>query len=212
MEAECKTGDPGCAPPDVALLARLNSVCYALRLMAILLRFFMSPEDELAFFRMLERFDLEVYPRRISPGWKPFKATAGCIALLPAEDAYLAASAIGPVLVDLVKRGPDKGHWRVDEVRSPVIYLERSRVNEDQELLAGKLWAELDVTAQTGRRTAAPDQFRRLFLEIEGWLKKSFRRSDPPGFWIGPSAARLHKAGLVLRDSEHRGGTIEVHR
>jgi hypothetical protein len=180
--------------------------------MASLLRFFMSPEDEIVFFRMLERFELEVYPRRVPPGWKPFKATAECVSLLPPEDAYLAASAIGPVLVDSIKRGPDKGQWRVDEVRSPVIYLERSRANEDRELLSGKLWAELDVTPQTGRRGAGPEQFRRLFLEIESWLKKSFRRSDPPGFWIGPRAARLHKEGLVLRDSEHRGGTVEVHR
>jgi hypothetical protein len=180
--------------------------------MASLLRFFMSRDDEAGFFRMLERFELEVYPRRVPAGWKPFKATAACVPLLPPEDAYLAASALGPVLVDPIKRGPDRGHLRVDEVRSPVIYLERSRVNEDGELLSGKLWAELDVTPQTGRRNAGPEQFRRLFLEIESWLKKSFRRSDPPGFWIGPRAAQLHKEGLVLRDSEHRGGIVELHR
>ena len=178
--------------------------------MANLLRFFMSPDDEVAFFRMLERFQLEVYPRRVPRAWKPFKASADCIPLLPPEDTYLAATEIGPVRVDPIKRGPDKGQWRVDEVRSPVIYLERSRVSQRQELLSGKLWAELEVTPQTGRRSAGPEQFRRLFLEIEAWIKKSFRRSDPPGFWIGPKAARLHKEGLVLRDSEHRGGIVEV--
>jgi hypothetical protein len=180
--------------------------------MASLIRFFMSPDDEVGFFRMLERFELEVYPRRVPADWKPFKATAGNVARLPEEDLYLGATAIGHVLVDKVKRGPDKGAMRVDEVRSPVIYLERSRRNEDGDLLPGKLWAELDVTPQTGRRTAAPDRFRRLFLEIEDWLKKSYRRSDPPGLWIGPQAARLHKEGLVLRDPEHRRGTVTVHR
>lgn len=180
--------------------------------MASLLRFFMSPDDELGFFRMLERFDLEVYPRRVPADWNPFKATAASVPRLPEEDLYLGASAIGAVLVDKVKRGPDKGAWRVDEVRSPVIYLERSRRDEEGGLLPGKLWAELEVTPQTGRRTAAPDRFRRLFLEIEEWLKKSYRRSDPPGLWIGPSAARLHKEGLVLRDPEQRRGTVTVYR
>ena len=180
--------------------------------MANLIRFFMSPEDEVAFFRMLERFDLEVYPRRVPPDWKAFKAIAANVPRLPAEDLYLAASAIAAVLVDKVKRGPDKGSWRVDEVRSPVIYLERSRHDEEGALLPGKLWAELDVTPQSGRRTAAPDRFRRLFLEIEEWVKKSYRRSDPPGLWIGPQAARLHKEGLVLRDPEQRRGTVTVHR
>ena len=180
--------------------------------MANLLRFFMTPEDEVAFFRMLERFELEVYPRRVPPDWKPFRATADAVPRLPAEEAYLAASAIGPVEVDRVKRGPDKGHWRVDEVRSPVIYFGRSQTNEDGELVGGSLWAELEVTPQTGRRNAAPDRFRQLFNEIEGWIKKTFRKSDPPGFWVGPHAARRVKEGLVLREPEHRGGTVSIHR
>ena len=180
--------------------------------MANLIRFFMSPEDEVGFFRLLERFDLEVYPRRVPADWKPFKAMAANVPRLPEEDLYLAASTVGPVRVDKVKRGPDKGAWRVDEVRSPVIYLERSRHDGEGALLPGRLWAELDVTPQSGRRTAPPDRFRRLFLEIEDWVKNSYRRSDPPGLWIGPHAARLHKEGLVLRNPEQRRGTVTVHR
>jgi hypothetical protein len=57
----------------------------------------------------------------------------------------------------------------VDEVRSPVIFVERSRTNEDDE-----------------------------------WLKKTFRKGELKGFWVGPRAARLFKGGLVLRDSDHR--------
>jgi hypothetical protein len=131
---------------------------------------------------------------------------------LPEDELYLAASGIGAVLVDRVKRGPDKGSWRVDEVRSPVVYFERCRMSEEGELLSGRLWAELDVTPQTGRRDAAPDRFRQLFVEMEEHLKKTFRRGDPKVFWVGPHAARRHKEGLVLRDSDHRGGTVRPYR
>ncbi len=168
--------------------------------MANRLEFFMVPDDEVAFFRFLERLDLEVYPRRIPPDWQPFKAGAEMVDRLPEEDAYLAASGIGDVIVDKIKRGPDKGFWRVDEVRSPVVFYERSRRDEDGNLLPGNMWAELDITPQTGRRDPAPDRFRRLFNEIEVWMKKTFRKSEPAGFWIGPATARETKSGLVLLD------------
>ncbi|MBX5483676.1 MAG: hypothetical protein IRZ16_17775 [Myxococcaceae bacterium] len=180
--------------------------------MASQLLFFMAPEDEVAFFRMLERFRLEVYPRRVPPDWTPFFASEQTTPQLPEEELYLTDPAIGDVIVDKIKRGPDKGFWRVDEVRSPVIFMERSRRNEDDELLNGQLWAELDATPQTGRRSVAPDRLRRLYGELEGWIKKSFRRSDPPGYFIGPHAARAHKEGLVLRENEHRGRTVEIWR
>jgi hypothetical protein len=179
--------------------------------MANLLRFFMTPEDEVAFFRSLARFELEVYPVRVPPDWKSFIADEEAVPRLPDDAAYLAASKLGPVQVDQVKRGPDKGSWRVDEVRSPVIYYERSVKNEEGELLSGKLWAELDITEQTGRRSPALDAFRRQFLEVEEWVKKNFRKGDPKAFFIGPKAARAFKDGLVLRDSAHRGGTVRVY-
>jgi hypothetical protein len=172
-------------------------------------RFFMAPEDEVALFRFLERFDLEVYPRRVPPDWQSFRAGEDTVPRLPEEELYLVASSIGPAVVDKIKKGPDKGFWRIDEVRSPVLFLERSRLDESGELLSGQLWAELEVTPQTGRRDAAPDRFRRLYREIDEYLKKTYRKSEPKGFLIGPKAARLHKeSGLVLRDSKHRGGTV----
>ncbi|MCI0571801.1 MAG: hypothetical protein L0Y66_13700 [Myxococcaceae bacterium] len=177
--------------------------------MANTLHFFMAPEDEAAFLRNLERYVLEVYPRRVPPDWETFRASADAQDRLPEEEFYLVASEIGPALVDKVKRGPDKGAWRIDEVRSPVIFFERSRLNEEGELLSGKLWAELEITPQTGRRDPAPDRLRRLWLELEEWVKKSFRRGDPKDYFVGPRAARLYKEqGLVLRISEHRGGTV----
>ena len=180
--------------------------------MANTLQFFMAPDDEVAFFRFLGRFTLEVYPQRVPADWKPFRADEHAPPLLPEDAAYLAATDVGVVLVDKVKRGKDKGAWRVDEVRSPVIFFERSRLNEDEELVSGKLWAELDVTQQTGRRNAAPEKFRLLYLDVEEWVKKSFRRGDPKAFWVGQKAARMFKEGLVLREAGHRGGLVELHR
>ncbi len=179
--------------------------------MAHRLACFLAPEDERAFLRFLAQHRLEVYPRRIPPGWTPFLAGAETLGQLPPE-VYLAAPALGPVLVDRVKRGPDKGAYRVDEVRSPVIFWERSALNEEGELLSGQLWAELEVTPQTGRRTAAPEHFRQLFQAVEGWLKKNCRRSDPVGFFVGPAAARACKEGLVLREAGHRGDTVRPSR
>lgn len=179
--------------------------------MAQQLPLFLAPEDERAFLRFLAPHRLEVYPRRVPADWKPFLASAERHEALPPE-VYLAAAELGPVLVDKVKRGPDKGAWRVDEVRSPVIFWGRSARNEEGELVSGELWAELDVTPETGRRTAAPDRFRRLFQEVENWLKKTCRRSDPVGFLVGPAAARAFKEGLVLRQAGHRGKTVEPSR
>ena len=171
--------------------------------------FFMAPEDEVAFFRYLERFELEVYPRRVPEDWKTFRANQAAVPQLPEEELYLVAVSIGPAIVDKFKRGPDKGLWRIDEVRSPVIFLQRSRLNEEGELLSGQFWAEMEVTPQTGRRDANPERFRSLVAEIEEHLKKTYRKSDPKGFLVGPKAARLYKEQrLVLRDAKHRGGTV----
>ncbi len=179
--------------------------------MAHTVSFFMLEEDERSFVRYLERHKLQVYPRRVPPDWEPFPVRIENFEKLPEDDLYLCAPHIGAVMVDRVKRGPDKGYWRVEEVKSPVIYLQRSRLNEDGELLNGKLWGELDVTAQTGRKDPAPDQFRRLYLEIDEWVKRTFRKADLKGYWVGPAAARKFKeGGLVFRLDEHKGGTVGV--
>lgn len=168
----------------------------------------MAREDEIQFLRYLERDIFEVYPRRVPQDWKPFRAKADAIDQLPDEDIYLVASDIGPAVVDRIKRGKDKGAWRIDEVRSPVVFWERCRLNEEGELLAGQLWAELEVTSQTGRRDAAPERFRARFMELESWVKKAFRKGDPKGFWVGPHAARLAKDGLMMRENKHWGRQI----
>lgn len=179
--------------------------------MASQLMLFMDREDELAFLRFLERYTFEVYPRRVPPDWQAFPAKEATLDQFPEEDVYLVASDIGPALVDKLKRGKDKGQWRIDEVRSPVMFWERSERNEDDELLSGQLWAELDVTEQTGRKNAAPAAFRARVIELTNWLTKTFRKGDPKGSWIGPAAAReVRDNGLVLREDNVRNGRIVV--
>jgi hypothetical protein len=180
--------------------------------MAINIRFFMIDEDERAFLRFLRRFQFEVYPVRVPSDWKTFHASDETQDRLPKDAFYLADPDAGPVKVDKIKRGPDRGGWRVDEVSSPVVYFERSRRNENGELLSGELWTQLDWTPQTGRRFAAPDRFRTRFLEIERELRTRFHKSEPKGFLVGPYAARAAKEGLMLRDSERGGGTVRAYR
>ena len=140
---------------------------------------FMNAEDEETFLRVVSRNVFEVYPRRVPPDWQTFRLSLEDRERLPGREVYLVASDLGPAHVDTIKRGPDKGFWRIDEVRSPVLFWERSELNEDGELLSGQLWAELDVTSQTGRREAAPAAFRSRVLELTAWLTKTFRKGDP---------------------------------
>jgi hypothetical protein len=177
------------------------------------LKLFMNNEDEKALLQYLERFVLEVYPRRVPPDWTAFRARASELERLPEDEVYFCASEIGPAQVDKVKRGPDKGFWRIDEVRSPVIFWQRSTLNEEGELLSGQIWVELEVTAQTGRRDAAPERFRTLYLEVEEHIRKTFRRGNPKPYLVGPATARAVKSnGLKLRENEHRGEEVTVHK
>jgi hypothetical protein len=173
---------------------------------------FMNRDDEAGFLRALERHVFDVYPRRVPPDWVTFRAKPENLDKFPEGDVYLVASDIGAAKVDKIKRGPDKGFWRIDEVGSPVLFWERNTLNEEGELLSGQLWAELEITQQTGRRSPAADHFRTRVLELESWLRKSFRKSDPPGYLIGPRTGKLAKEGLVkLRENKHWGKEIFVH-
>lgn len=179
--------------------------------MASQLLTFMVREDEEQLLRYLERDGYEVYPRRIPTGWEPFLATVQAWESLPDEELYLHAADLGAAIVDPIKRGKDKGSLRLNEVSSPVIFFGRSKLNDDGELVSGQLWAELDVTQQGGRRNAAPERFRARFIELEQWLKKTFRKTHPKGFWVGPHTARQVKEnGLKLREDAHWGREIEV--
>ena len=52
-----------------------------------------------------------------------------------------------------------------------------------------------------------------LFQEIHDLFRKSWRRSDPKGFWIGPHAGAAWKRGeLKLREAGHKGSLVGVWR
>jgi hypothetical protein len=173
----------------------------------------MLPDDERALFRVLARHELTLYPEVVPPGWEPPRAVEDAVPALDRDAYYLAAERLGPVIVHPVKRGPNKGMLEIEEVPSPVLHYERSLLNEDGELVGGRLWAELDVTELPASADLRykPGGLRAIFREVEEYLRKSFRRSDPKGWWVGPAAARAWKSdGLVLREPGHKGGTFGV--
>jgi hypothetical protein len=177
------------------------------------LRYFMLPEDERAFFRMLARHGLTVYPDLVPPGYEPPRATEDLAPQLEAPAYYLAAERFGKVVAHPVKRGPDKGLLEIEEVPSPVFHYERSLRNAEAELVGGRLWAELEITDDPQSRTGKPLGLRALFEEIHRFFRKSWRRSEPKGWWVGPRAAAAWKGErLALREPGHRGAVIGVWR
>jgi hypothetical protein len=182
--------------------------------MADTLCYFMLPEDETAFFRHLARHDLTVYPELVPPGYAPLAADEHTPAALSStEGYYLALERLGPVVVHPVKRGPDRGKLVIEEIPSPVLHYERSLRNDQGELVAGRLWGELDVNDDPGSRRGKPRALKGLFDDVRDMFRKSWRRSDPKGFWVGPRAATAWKRGeLRLREPGHKGSLVGVWR
>ena len=181
--------------------------------MAATLRYFTLPDDERALFRALARHGLTVYPEIVPPGYEAPRAEEAALARLEGTSWYLAAERLGPVIVHPIKRGPDKGLLAIEEVPSPVFHYERSTLGEGGELVAGRLWAELDVSDDPGSRQGKPRGLRIIFEDLHAFLRKSFRRSDPKGWWVGSAAARAWKTeGLVLREAGHKGRAVGVWR
>jgi hypothetical protein len=181
--------------------------------MAATLHYFMLPDDERALFRHMARRDLTLYPELIPPGFAPIPLDEHAVEKLDSTSWYIAAERLGPVIVHPIKRGPDKGMLKIEEVPSPVFHYERSVRNDQEELVAGRLWAELDVTDDAGDRQGKPRALRALFQEIHDLFRKNWRRSDPKGFWVGPVAGAAWKRGeLVLREAGHKGKEFGVWR
>jgi hypothetical protein len=181
--------------------------------MGATLHYFMLPDDERSLFRLLARRGVTVYPELIPPGYTPLAAGEDAPERLDGAAYYLAVERLGPVVVHPVKRGPDKGMLVVEEIPSPVFHYERCLRNAEGELVAGRLWAELEITDDPGSRLGKPHALKVLFLEIQDLFKKSWRRSDPRGFWIGPHAATaLKREGLRLREPGFKGRLIGVWR
>lgn len=181
--------------------------------MAATLDYFMLPEDEKALFRLLARHDATLYPELIPPGWEPPRADEVAVAALDQEAYYLAFEAMAPVIVHPIKRGPDKGFLKIEEIPSPVFHYQRSVPNEAGELVGGRLWAELVVTGATEDRRGKPRGLTHVFDEVHQFFRKSWRRSDPKGYWVGPKAADAWKKGAVqLREPGHKGRLYGVWR
>ncbi len=182
--------------------------------MAATLRYFMLPADERALFRQLARHGLSLYPEVFAPGTAGVPADEAAQVGLDRDGYYLAAEQLGPVIVRPLGRGRDKGMLEIAEVPSPVFHYERSMPNDSGELVGGRLWAELDVTDDPeSRGIGKPLALKRIFEDIHQFFRKSWRRSDPKGWWIGPAAGAEAKGGrIVLREPGHKGRTIGVWR
>ncbi len=176
--------------------------------MANVVHFFMDPEDERAFLRELAPFHLELYPDLVPPDYRPANVDEALAGTLEEGSYYLAASEIGPVTVDRVKRGPNRGKWTILEVVSPVIHWERSLPDEDGVLRSGRLWAELQVSGNVERRVQKSAQFEALFKRLEEVVKRRARRSDPVGYHIQPGAAAAFHTGTPLRAAGRKGEAV----
>jgi hypothetical protein len=177
------------------------------------LSYFMFPEDELQLFRLLEPRGLVVYPEISDPGEVPAPLGPTLQPTLEAPAYYLAIESAGPVVGRPVRRGPNKGLLEIDELASPVFHYERSLTNDQQELVGGRIWAELDVVHDVTGTRSKPSVLRAVFEDIDRYFHKTYRRSEPKGYWIGPKAAAAYKsAGLVLREPGHKGRTYGVWR
>ena len=174
--------------------------------MAWQFQFFMAPEDERELLRKFESWDVEIYPEFGDPRGKPLPMKGESAARLGAVPAwYFAVEA--PVGYP-IKRGQNKGLWKIDEIKSPVMYFSRSQTDEDGELRSGYFWVELETAGDNSAMGGKPDLLRRLFQEIEKFMKVRYRKSKPVGHLIGPHAARLFEAGAVLREAGRKGETV----
>lgn len=180
--------------------------------MARHVRFFMAPEDERQFLEELAPFEMTIWPRLVPPGTTGPKVSVALAGKLVEPLYYLALEALGPLLADKVKRGPDRGKWRVDEVKSAVIQWERCVIDEDGALRAGRIWAELKNSGDPLRRVQKNVRFEGIFHKMEESLKKRARRSDPVGFLVLPHAARLANEGLLLREDGRKGELVRPSR
>ena len=175
--------------------------------MALQIRFFMSPEDERALLRQLTPLQLELYPELADPQYQPELVTDATVLTDPAY--YLAA---GDVTGYPIKRGPDRGRWKLDEVSSPVIHFSRSLPDEDGELRSGSFWAETESSGDQSRTGGKPVRFMKAVRELQELIKARYRKSSPVKgmvYFVGPACAR---ANVPLREEGRKGEPVTVYR
>src|SRR5260370_2077872 len=129
--------------------------------MALQIPFFMAPDDEREFLRRIAHLQLELWPPLSDPR---------CDAPLMGEGTELEEPAYyfaaGDVSGYPIKRGPDRGKWKIDEVASPVIYFARSLPDEDGQLRSGYFWAETESAGDNSRAGGKPPRFLTPVPEI----------------------------------------------
>jgi len=175
--------------------------------LALQIRFFMAAEDERELLRRLVLLRLELWPVFSEPGFSP-PAVSEETPL--AEAGYYLAS--GDVIGYAVKRGPERGKWKIDEVASPVIFFSRSLPDGRGELRSGYFWAETEAAGDNARTGGKPPSFLRAVRELQEWIKSRYRKSSPVGglsYFVGPACAR---AGIPLREEGRKGERVRVHR
>ncbi|GAC1539122.1 MAG: hypothetical protein NVS2B9_06010 [Myxococcales bacterium] len=177
--------------------------------MAIQTHFFMSAEDERELFLKFANRDIELYPELTPRGVAPVPLEAAAAAALEGPGYYFALCDVSGYAI---KRGHNRGMWKIDEVSSPVIYFARSLLDEDGMLRSGYFWCELMAAGDNSRMGGKPDALRRLINDLQAHVKARFRKSQPVGFFVGPGAARLHDAGTPLREAGRKGGLIVPYR
>jgi hypothetical protein len=176
------------------------------------IEFVLAPEDEKQFLAFIAPYELTMYPSRIPPGYKPLVAKPDVQPLLTEPAYYFAAEQLGPVSIHTIKKGKDRGWMIIDETNSPVIHFDRSIYDEENQLRSGKLWTELNITGDMQRNWAYPESYRRMWMQMREWLVGKCRRSDPSGYVIGPQAARLSKAGTILREQGRKGCILKPYK
>jgi hypothetical protein len=175
--------------------------------LALQIRFFMAPDDERALLRQLVPLQLEIYPELSEPRHQPELISEATVLDQPAY--YLAA---GDVSGYPIKRGPDRGRWKLDEVASPVIHFSRSLPDEDGELRSGSFWAETESSGDQSRTGGKPIRFMKAVRELQELIKSRYRKSTPVKgtvYFVGPACARL---GLPLREEGRKGEPVKVFR
>jgi len=175
--------------------------------LALEIRFFMSAEDERELLRRLEPLRLELWPVFTEAGFSAPLVTAQTELSAPAY--YLA---VGDVMGYPIKRGKERGRWKIDEVASPVIYFLRSLPDDEGELRSGYFWAETEAAGDNARTGGKPVPFLRAVRELQEMIKARYRKSSPVRgliYFVGPATARM---GTLLREEGRKGEPVRVYR
>jgi hypothetical protein len=178
--------------------------------MALQIPFFMAPEDERDVLRRLSHLRLELWPELTDPRHRAPLCDAGTELVGPAY--YLAA---GDVIAYPLKRGQNRGRWKIDEVKSPVVYFFRSQTDEEGQLRSGYFWVETETSGDQSRTGGKPSRFLHAVRELKDAVKSRFRRSSPVKgvvYLVGPAAARLAQSGTLLREAGRKGELVQVYR